>query len=56
MNGTKPPSATKGQPLPNWDDLILLGHITRTQGHRGALRLHPEFDPVDQIEGLKATN
>ncbi len=39
--------------IPTWDNLILLGKITRTQGHRGGLRMVPEFEPVDSFEDLK---
>lgn len=39
--------------LPSRSDLVLLGKLTRTQGHRGALRLLPEFAPLDRIERLK---
>lgn len=35
------------------EDLILLGRITKPQGHRGAVRMLPEFEPLDRFEGLK---
>ena len=35
------------------DDLIALGRITRTQGHHGAVRLHPYFDPVERFQHLR---
>lgn len=37
-----------------WDDLIYLGVITRTQGHRGDLRVKAGFDPVDSFHNLKS--
>lgn len=35
------------------DDLILIGRLTKPQGHRGAVRMLPEFEPLDVFEGLK---
>src|SRR5687768_12382298 len=35
------------------NDLILIGRITKPQGHRGAVRMLPEFEPLDVFEGLK---
>jgi 16S rRNA processing protein RimM len=37
----------------NPDNLIALGKITRTQGHRGAVRMHPFFEPVSEFEKLE---
>lgn len=37
----------------NPDSLVALGKITRTQGHRGALRMHPLFEPVTEFEKLE---
>lgn len=34
--------------------LTLIGRITKPQGHRGAVRMMPEFDPLDRFEGLKS--
>lgn len=53
MSATTPPGAGDSG-LPPWDDLILLGRITRTQGHRGAVRMLPEFEPLNVFEGLKS--
>ncbi|MCX7718479.1 MAG: ribosome maturation factor RimM [Candidatus Sumerlaeaceae bacterium] len=33
-------------------DWIVLGRITRTQGHRGAVRLLPFFEPPERLEQL----
>jgi 16S rRNA processing protein RimM len=33
-------------------DWIVVGSITRTQGHRGAVRLFPFFEPVERFEHL----
>ena len=27
-----------------WDDLVLVGRIARTHGHRGAVIVHPDTD------------
>lgn len=35
------------------DDLIAIGRITRTQGHRGAVRLYPYFEPLERFNELR---
>lgn len=47
-SGRRPPP-----PAPGDDDLIYLGRLTRPQGHRGAIRMLPEFQPLDRFEQLK---
>ncbi|MGI8908231.1 MAG: ribosome maturation factor RimM [Candidatus Sumerlaeaceae bacterium] len=37
------------------DDLILIGRITKPQGNRGAVRMLPEFEPLEHFEGLKTS-
>lgn len=32
----------------------LIGRITKPQGHRGAMRMMPEFEPLERFEGLKS--
>lgn len=41
--------------LPDEEDLVALGRITRTQGNRGALRLFPYFEPVTRFEMLRTS-
>lgn len=39
-------------PQDDTGDWIVLGRITRTQGHRGAVRLFPFFEPLERLEQL----
>jgi 16S rRNA processing protein RimM len=40
------------EPEAETGDWIILGRITRTQGHRGAVRLLPFFEPPERLEQL----
>jgi 16S rRNA processing protein RimM len=47
-------SGSRESDLPPEEDLIALGRITRTQGHRGDVRLFPFFEPLSRFEGLRS--
>jgi len=45
-----------GQPAqPDVEKLVYLGTLTKPQGVRGGIRMHPEFDDLDDFEFLKTT-